>query len=204
MDILDSSLDTNFTDKKKFLDFILLCFFAFCQYVIVFSLFFDDWDDGYNSCGDGLLEMWNSFEFYFEVALFFLVVEVSILFFVSRLRTRIFKVFSWLILSFLFYPIFYLGNEVFSYSEYYEEFNSTIWHSFNEKPISMIRTFCADQRYKGITVETLENDLGVPDNEFIFNENQISYRTDDNDSVLLFEIEDRRISSYGLGCLKDF
>lgn len=200
MEVLDNDIKRkNIFNKKFFFDIVILCVIAFSQFIIIFTILSNAFD-GSNYCGDGLLSIWNKYVLFFIISLIFLVVEVFLLFFFRKSRTLLFRIYSWLLVLFLLFPIFLCGKEVVNYSSYYEEFDLVRWNSTNEKPIKMIRTIHSDQRYKGKTIQFVENDLGEPDDGRTFWDNEFVYKTDEHDIDLKFRIEEGVIESYTLGC----
>ncbi len=149
------------------------------------------------ACGNDYLREWLQVRDVFILTLIIAAFQVLFTLGVHRMRTVIFKYALWFITFTFLFPLFLIGQETFSYSKYYQEFDAKIWQKAEVKPLSMIRVFHEDQRFIGKKKEELITILGekaICENQ----EDRLSYYTEA--SPLFFKFENDTVVTYYLQC----
>ncbi len=179
-------MEDNYSNKVsdiRVVDVIILLFYLGVLIVLEFVLIFAS--SNVFGCGKDYLYEWDNSFNCFVYLLIVLLFQIGIGIYISRYISKVI-LYAYIIVSLVtFHPLFFVGREVFSYSDYYEDFNAVEWNKLDKKPMSMIRPMYNDFLFVGKSRKELFEILGRNGIEEE-NDEKVSYRTDCYSAELTF------------------
>lgn len=154
--------------KNLFFILLLIVIQTCLIFGIVFSI------EPLYTCGDEYLGAWVRVMSISLILILLIVIEISIFYKVLNVKSKLFKYSFYLLILIIMYPLSLTLYETFSYSNYYQDFDSEKWISSESKPFTMIRTLIGEEYLIGKSRNEIINNLG----EGSVKNNVIEYQTD--------------------------
>lgn len=182
--------------KNILTDCVIVFVIGFVQFYLVMFLLFHPFH--FMISGNQYLSLWTDNIDTFVKTIIIITLQVYLSYKVQRYRTVILQIALWF---FCFTTLAAGGNSIytfFRYDKYYQDFDEKKWKEATQKSASMIRVFYEDQRFIGFTKEELIATLGEADHGFQYAYDYFYYKTDIAYTVLIFDFENNKVSSYWL------